>query len=150
MNKKMSEMPQSKKSIQNPNVKGYGVAFLVLFVATSILMAVSISLLTAPSTGRYVGTLALDEATAKQLAEEALDAAQSDILSKQASNTTIDTSYRYPSSGANTISLPTYPSSGSTVVKGSYYVTATYARGITFVLKATVSVGTNNMRVSNN
>lgn len=127
---------------------GYGMALLLVFISSSILVASSTSLLLAPGSSNYMATLSLDQSTANQLAEMALDTAQTDILSQQASGTTITTAYRYPSSGSNTISVPTYPGSGSNVAKGSYYVTATYARGFTFLLKANVTVGANNVAVS--
>jgi len=121
---------------------------MLAFLTSAILLSTSLSLILAPSAGSYAGTMAQDDATAKQLAEEALDAAQTDILTQQVAGTTISTSYRYPSSGTNTISVPTYPGSGSTVAKGTYYVTAVYVRGFTILLKANVNVGSNNVAVS--
>lgn len=128
--------------------QGYGMALLIVFLSSSILIASSAAILLAPAVTGTTGALVMDEATARQLAEEALDAAQSDILTKQAAGTTIDTSYRYPSSGTNTISVPTYPGSASSTSKGTYYVTATYARGFTFLLNATVTIGSNTESVS--
>jgi hypothetical protein len=128
--------------------KGYGLALLMVFISSAILMASSASMLLAPMSSGYFGQNALDGSTAQQLAEKALDLAQADILTQQAAGTTITTSYRYPSSGTNAITMPTYPGSGSSVTKGTYYVTATYARGFSFVLKANVTVGNNTLAVS--
>ncbi len=137
-------LPQLK--ITQP-ARGYGLGLLLIFALSSALVAASASFLMAPTAGYSVqGTL--DESSAKQLAEEALDAAQIDILTQQRAGATITTAYRYPSSGTNTIAVPTYPGSGATTNKGTYYVTTTYARGFSLVLKANVAVGTSNLQVS--
>ena len=151
----MYQKPQSydatssvKYSQASKAAQGYGMVLLLVFCVSSILIAASTSLILAPGSSNYAGSMSLDDSTAKQIAEKALDAAKTDILSQQSAGTTITTAYRYPSSGSNTISVATYPGSGSTVSKGTYYVTATYARGFTFLLKANVTVGSNNIAVS--
>lgn len=126
----------------------YGLALLIVFISSAILMVTSVSLILGPMSSGFLGQQALDGSNAQQLAEKALDLAQADILTQQAAGTAITTSYRYPSSGTNTLSLPTYPSSGSSVASGAYYVTVTYARGFSFVLKANVTVGSNSLAVS--
>lgn len=92
--------PGVKSSKITKAAQGYGMALLLVFCASSILVAASTSLLLAPGTSNAVGSLSLDEATAKQIAEKALDEAKTDILSQQSLGTTITTSYRYPSSGS--------------------------------------------------
>ena len=137
-----------QKAIRQTSAEGYGLALLIVFLTSSILIAASTATLLSPSLSSYVGAAAMDQTTANQLAEEALAAAKEDILTQQAAGTTITTSYRYPSIGSTTISVPTYPGSVTTTAKGNYYVTISYARGFTYLLKAYVTVGSSNVVVS--
>ncbi|MCE3234591.1 MAG: hypothetical protein K0Q50_771, partial [Vampirovibrio sp.] len=148
MSKSPKKFPYKLPSFKPSAQKGYGLALLVIFLSSSILIGASTAILLAPSLSNAVGAMASDDATARQLAEEAIDAAKADMLTKQQAGTTIDTSYRYPSVGTNTISVPTYPGSASSTAKGTYYVTATYARGFSFLLQATVTVGANIFSLS--
>jgi hypothetical protein len=119
---------------------GFGLALLMVFLSSSLLLASSLSLILAPSVTGYVGSSSLSNTATKQVAQVAFDAAQADILTKLTASTTVDTSYRYPASGSNTVSMPTYPGSGATAAVGSYVVTITQARGFTYLLKATSTV----------
>lgn len=116
------ELQQPKSRIFHKAQAGYGMALLLVFLLSSILVASSSSLILSSSAVGYTGSTAQDDSTARQLAEEALDAAKTDILTKLASGTTVDTSYRYPGSGTNSITVPTHPGSSTTSSKGSYYV----------------------------
>lgn len=137
-----------KTALKGKASKGYGLALLMVFLASATLLTASLSMILAPSVSGFVGQRSLSDSAAKLLAEKALDLAQADILTKQEAGTTITTAYRYPSSGTNAISMPTYPGSVSSVTKGNYYVTATYARGFTYLLTANVTVDSNNVAVS--
>lgn len=139
---------QGEKTALKGQANGYGLALLMVFLASAVLLTTSLSLILAPSVSSFVGQRSLDDSAAKQLAEKALDLAQADMLTQQEAGTTITTAYRYPSSGTNPISMPTYPGSVASVTKGNYYVTATYARGFTFLLTANVTVDSNNVAVS--
>jgi hypothetical protein len=124
--------------------RGYGLALLMVFLASSVLLATSMSLILSSSvvsyiTGQSSSTPIVGSQT--QIANAALDAAKNDILTNYLANgTTVDTTYRYPVSGSNSITAPTYPGSGATTTIGSYYVTVTKARGFTYILQATVTV----------
>jgi len=122
---------------------GYGLALLMVFLASSVLLATSMSLLLTPGVVSFItgqsSTPLVGSQT--QISNAALDAAKNDILNNYLANgTTVDTTYRYPVSGSNSITAPTYPGSGSTTTIGSYYVTVTKARGFTYILQATVTV----------
>jgi hypothetical protein len=126
---------------------GYGLALLLVFLFSSVMVASSASLVLAPSS-IFNSQGVMDQATANQMANQALYEAEQDILAQQRAGTTITTAYRFPASGTNTISVPSFPGSGVMIPKGTYYVTATYARGFTFLLKANVNVGSSNVEVS--
>lgn len=119
---------------------GYGMALLMIFLASTLLMASSLSLMLAPNVANQVGNAFVNNSIAKQLAMVALDAAESDISSKLTAGTTVNTSYRYPASGTLSVTSPSYPGSGSTLTVGNYYVTITMARGFTYLLKTYVTV----------
>jgi hypothetical protein len=122
--------------------QGYGLALLMVFLASSVLLATSMSLILNSSVVSYITSQSSTpiKGSQVQIGNAALDAAKNDILSNLGQGNTIDTSYRYPASGSNSITAPTYPGSGSISTIGSYYVTITKARGFTYILQATVTV----------
>jgi hypothetical protein len=119
---------------------GYGLALLLVFVGSTILIGTSLSLILGPSVASYLGTSSIDTTVAKQVAQIGIDAAQSEMLSQMASGSTITTSYLFPSSGTTSVSMPAYPNSLAQTTVGSYYVTVAKARGFTYVLTANVTV----------
>jgi hypothetical protein len=122
---------------------GYGLALLMVFIASTILVGVSFQLVSTPATIAYMGTSSQDNLAARQVALVGLDATESDIRTKLNANQTITTSYRYPSSGSNNITIPSDPSNlvSSGVQVGSYYATIPQARGNTYLIKVTATVG---------
>jgi|GEM_PF-2043306 len=126
---------------------GYALALLMVFLASSLLIATSMSLILSTNGTSYIANSA-SSAACDQIANAAFDAAQTDILSKLSNATTVDTSYRYPNSGTNSVSIPAYPSSGSTIFAGTYYVTASKVRGYTYILNATIAVNGTKKTVS--
>jgi hypothetical protein len=121
--------------------RGYGLALLLVFIASTVLIGTSLSLTLSPSIANTLGSASMDGSKAKQVALVGLNAAQEDIKSKLAASTTVTTSYRLPSSGTTSVTMPVSPGSGSTASVGNYYVTVTKARGITYMLKVTATVG---------
>jgi hypothetical protein len=117
---------------------GYGLALIMVFILSTVLVGTSMSLILAPNTANFMGSG--DTIIARQVALIGLSAAQSDIMTQMETGTTITTAYRYPASGTNSVSIPTYPGSGSTISVGNYYVTITKARGYTYLLQATATV----------
>jgi len=134
----------------NKSVSGYGLALLMVFLASSVLLATSMSLILTPGVTSFLssGSSGMDVSRGKQIALAALNAAKSDIISQMQNGTTITTSYRYPSSGSNSITIPSYPSSGSTNTIGSYYVTVNKVRGFTYILTATATVNNTVINLS--
>lgn len=120
--------------------QGYGIALLVVFLMTSVLLGTSMVLMVSPGVGSIQQVLK-ETTTAKALTDQALSLARADILNQMKLGTTISTSYRYPASGTNSITIPSYPGSASPNNVASYYVTVTNARGFTFTLKSIVTVG---------
>jgi Alpha-L-arabinofuranosidase B, catalytic len=120
--------------------QGYGLALVMVFLMASLLLATSMTMLLAPNTVSFQQTIK-ETTLAKAVADQALSLAQTDVLNQMKLGTTISTSYRYPTSGTNAITIPSYPGSGSTTTVGAYYVTASTARGYTFMLKAVAMVG---------
>jgi len=121
---------------------------LLVFIASTVLTLTSLSMILIPSTASYIGSASLNNAIGENIATLALDAAQNDILSKLSNGNTVDTSYRYPTSGTTTVSIPSYPGSGATNAVGSYFVTVTKARGQTYILQATVAYNNTTSTVS--
>jgi len=118
-------------------------ALLMVFLASSVLLATSMSLILNSSVVSYITSQSSTPIAGSQtqIANAALAAATKDILTNFLSQgTPVDTSYRYPASGENLITAPTYPGSGATTTIGSYYVTVTKSRGFTYILEATVTV----------
>jgi len=120
---------------------GYGLALLLVFVASSVMIAASMSMTLAPTVATALGTVSMDGTSAKQVALVGLDAAENDIKTQLAAGTAVTTSYRYPASGTTNVTMPTYPGSGASATVGNYYVTVTKARGFTYMLKAVATVG---------
>ena len=122
--------------------RGYGLALLMVFLASSVLIATSMSLILTPGVVSYIANQQASpiKGSQVQIGNAALDAAKNDILSQLGQGNTIGTTYRYPASGSYFITAPTYPGSGATTTIGSYYVTVTKARGFTYILQASVTV----------
>jgi hypothetical protein len=138
--------PAAHQSIQARKVglnkaSGYGLALLLVFVASSVMIAASMSMTLAPTVAAALGTISMDGTSAKQVALVGLDAAQNDIKTQLAAGTAVTTSYRYPASGTTNVTMPTYPGSGASATVGNYYVTVTKARGFTYMLRAVGTVG---------
>jgi hypothetical protein len=122
---------------------GYGMALLLMFVASTVLIGVSFQLVSTPSSISHLGTASQDYLSAKQVAMTGFIATEADIQSKLNSGATIDLTYRYPTSSTVSVTVPSDPSnlSSSGVQVGSYYATVSAVRGNSYLVKVTATVG---------
>lgn len=126
---------------------GWGLAFLMMFVATSVMIAASLSLMSAPVNVRYVGQASQANQSAYELAMIGLNTVESDMRTRLDAGQTLDTSYTYP---VTAVSMPQDPSNLSVLNAsvGSYSATMTRVRGYTYLVKVTASVGGASVQVS--
>jgi hypothetical protein len=127
---------------------GYGLALMMAFIFSTVLVGASLQLVAGPTSMAFMGQASQDNLAARQVANLALDAARVDIQSKLNTGTTVDTSYRYPAAGTNSVTVPSYPGSGANTTVGTYYVTVTKARGNTYMLQANATSNGSTIQVS--
>jgi hypothetical protein len=121
---------------------GYGLAFLMMFVASTVLIGTSLQLVLGATASNYLGVFVQDKNAAQQLASSAIDSyIIPDIQSDLNQNTAVTTSYTFPNTA---VPMPTDPANlaGSTVTAGNISATMTAARGDNYLVKVTATVGT--------
>lgn len=114
--------------------QGYGLALLLVFIMSTVLMGVSMQLLLGSSS--TLGTKASDGMTqALQVARAAMPVVQKDIQNKLNSGLSVDTSY----SLSGSINVPTDASnlSGTTASMGTYTASILKARGNSYLVSVT-------------
>jgi hypothetical protein len=128
---------------------GYGLALLIVFVLSTVMLGSSFQMISHQAS-RAPMTASIDNLIARETAASAFEAVRSDILSKLNAKTTVDTSYRYPAAGSNTISMPGDAANlgGALGAVGSYYATMTQARGNSYLVKVTATAGNSTVSVS--
>jgi len=120
---------------------GYGLAFLMMFVASTVLIGTSLQLVLGATASNYLGVVVQDKNAAQQLANSAIDSyIIPDIQADLNQNTAVTTSYTFPNTA---VPMPTDPANlaGSTVTAGNISATMTAARGDNYLVKVTATVG---------
>lgn len=138
----------------NPRLKltgkkatGYGLAFIMVFLVSTIMIGTSLQLVSAPVNVSYLGSSSQDNMAAQELAYTGMETVLTDIQSRLNSNQTVSTSYTYPTTS---VTMPQDPSSlgGATATVGSYSATMTAARGDAYLVKVTATVGSGSASLS--
>lgn len=128
------------KNFKNTNKTGYGLAMLMVFLATTVMIGASMQMMAAPITMAYLGASSQDNLAARQLAEAGMDVVQADLQAKFDNGVNITTGYSYP---LTPMSMPNSPDAlaGATSVVGSYSGSAAAVNGNTVLAKVTATVG---------
>jgi hypothetical protein len=118
---------------------GYGLALLMVFLASTVLIGTSVQLMLGSSSGTYLGSSTQDNLSANSVAQTGMETVLADIQSDLDSGTPVTTSYSY--SSAN-ISMPTDSASlgGGTSVVGSFSGQVTSVLGNTYTVQVTATV----------
>ncbi len=126
---------------------GYGLAMLMVFLVSTVLIGASLQMVAAPVSLVYLGSSSQDSLSAQELAKIGMETVLNDIQTKRNNNQTVDTSYTYPTTS---VTIPNDPASlgGSTTTLGSYSATMTAARGDAFLVKVTAIVGSSSYSLS--
>lgn len=126
---------------------GYGLAILLVFITSTVMVGTSLQMLAGPVGLAYLGSSSQDNLSAREVAMIGMDTVLADIQTRLNNNQTVDTSYTYP---ATSVSLPTDPTApaGATTTVGSYSATMTAARGDGFIVKVTATVGSASFSLS--
>ena len=126
---------------------GYGIAMLMVFITSTVMIGASLQMLAGPVGLAYLGSSSQDNLSARKLAMTGMTTVLADIQSRINTNQTVDTSYTYPTTS---VSLPTDPTApaGATTSVGSYSATMTAARGDGYIVKVTATVGSASYSLS--
>lgn len=119
---------------------GYGLAMLMVFLATTVMIGASMQMMVAPITMAYLGASSQDNLAARQLAEAGMDVVQADLQTKFDTGVAITTAYSYP---LTPMSMPNSPDAlaGATSVVGSYSGSVASVNGNMVLAKVTATVG---------
>lgn len=119
--------------------QGYGLVMLMTFLATTVLIGASMSIMMGPGLSSYLGTNTQNNISAKALAERGMETVLTDIQTQINAGTTISTAYTYP---ATNITMPQDPTAlgGATVTAGSFSASIPYARANTYLVKVTATI----------
>ncbi len=126
---------------------GYGVAFLGIFLASSVMIGASLQLVAAPVAIAYLGAASQNNMAANQMAQSGMAVVQADLQSKFQSNQTIDTSYTFSSSSnSDAIASAVMPqdpgaTAGATTSVGTYTANVLLVQGNYALVKVTALVG---------
>ena len=126
---------------------GYGLAMLMVFLVSTVMIGASLQMLAAPVSLSYLGSSSQDNLSAQEVANIGMETVLADIQTRRNNNQTVDTSYTYSSTS---VTVPQDPASlgGSTTTLGSYSATMTAARGDAFLVKVTATVGSASYSLS--
>lgn len=129
--------PNPKMRRRSVAQAGYGLVMLLLFVASTVLIGASMSLLMGPSSS--LGGVSQDNLSARSIAERGMETVLADIQTQVSAGNTVDTSYVYP---VTNVTMPQDPTAlgGATVTVGSFSGAITYARTNTYLVKITATV----------
>lgn len=119
---------------------GYGLVLVLVFLASSVLIGASLSIMLAPSTIKTLGPSQQNGMSAQMLTLAALEALKTDVQTRLNNNQTVDTSYTLSATDITAPTDPANPGSGTTVI-GSYSGTITLVRGFTYLANVVVTVG---------
>ncbi len=119
---------------------GYGLAMLMVFLGTTVLIGASMQMMAAPLTMAYVGAASQDNLAAKELAYSGMSVVEADLQSKYNTGVAITTAYTYP---VTAMSMPQSPDAlgGATSTVGSYSGALAYVNGHTALAQVTATVG---------
>ena len=119
--------------------KGYGLAMLMVFVASSLMLATSLQLVAAPVGLIYMGAASQNNLSAKKIAEIGVADAKADIQNRLNTLQTVNTGYTLN----NSVNMPGNPAVPGTlnVAVGSYAASLSYARGNLYLLRVIGTVG---------
>jgi hypothetical protein len=126
---------------------GYGLALLMIFLASTVLIGASLQLTVAPGSLAYLGSSSQNNLAAQELAEEGVGVVRADIQANLNSNQSVTTSYSYPVTSVNMPQDPTDLGGVSSTV-GSYSATVTATRGDAFLVTVTATVGSASTTLS--
>jgi len=126
---------------------GYGLALLMVFLVSTVLIGASLQMVTAPVSLAYLGSSSQNTLSAQEVVEIGMETVMTDIQTKRNNNQTVDTSYTYPTTS---VTIPQDPAvlGGATTTVGSYSATMTAARGDAFLVKVTATVGSASYSLS--
>lgn len=119
---------------------GYGIALLMVFITSTVLIGASLQMMAGPIGMAYLGSSSQDNLAAREVAMSGMETVIADIQTQLNNNQTVDTSYTYASTPVTIPTDPTAPA-GATTTVGSYSATLTYARGDGYLVKVTATVG---------
>jgi hypothetical protein len=128
---------------------GYGVVLVLMVLVSSMLLASSFKFTRGTSLNNQATALQ-NNSIATQVANYGLEAFRADVVTQLKAGTSITTSYRYPSSGTNNVSVPDDPSnlSGASSAVGNYFGTVTQVRGNYYLLGVTAVAGSSTVTAS--
>jgi acid phosphatase class B len=128
---------------------GYGVVMVLMILVSSLLLASAFKFTRGNALNTQIKALQ-NNSTATQVANYGLEAFKAYIVTQLKAGTAITTSYRYPSSGTNNVSVPDDPSNlaGASSTIGTYYGTVTQVRGNYYLLSVTAVSGTSTVTAS--
>lgn len=135
----------SKKRNLKKAAAGYGMAMLMVFLGTTVMLGASLQMMSVPLTMAYLGGVSQNNLSAKQLAEVGMNQVVMDLQSRYENRQTIDGTYSF-TSGANapsSVLMPLSPDAvtGAANAVGSYSASLPYINGNTVLARVTATVG---------
>lgn len=140
------------KQLNLKAARGYGLAMLMVFLGTTVMIGASLQIMATPLTLAYLGGVSQDNMSAQQLAAVGMDLAVADLQSKYDNGQTIDTSYSFTSAAnaPSSVLMPQSPDAvtGATSSVGSYTASLPYVNGNTALVSVTATVGSGTYTMS--
>ncbi len=129
---------------RNRKAKGYGIALILVFLATSVAIVTSLQMMSGPITAAYLGSTSQNNLSAQQLAQTGLNTVVADVQNLYNTGQTISTSYSYSSASAPTsLETPQSPDAlaGAKNSVGSYTGNIAWVNGNSLLVKVMATVG---------